>query len=406
MFGIQKVVGTWGELALGPLLLVIGLFMLVGDRLNLPQFGFSGNAEGLAKRGGWGALLIGVLFALAFCPTSGVFYFGMLIPLSASVTAGYLLPAVFAVATAIPVLAVAWILAFSVQQMGSFYGKMQKVQKWMGIVNAYFPIERLRNYLVTHRMYGLQYLLAALFGAITPFCSCSSIPLFIGFVKGGIPLGVTFAFLITSPLVNEVAVAMFLGSFGLKVTLIYVVSGILLGVIGGFVLGRMRLAPYLSDWVKQIQAHSSAQADEWEKDHTTFIRRLPAIVRDAWRIVRGVLVYILIGIGIGAFMHGFVPEGFFEQYMSKDNWLAVPLSVLLAVPMYANAAGIVPVIEVFVAKGIPMGTAIAFMMAVVGLSLPEATLLKKVMTWRLIGIFFGTVAFFIILSGYLFNFIL
>lgn len=169
----------------------------------------------------------------------------------------------------------------------------------MGIVNAYFPIERLRNYLVTHRMYGLQYLLAALFGAITPFCSCSSIPLFIGFVKGGILL-----------------------------------------------------------------------------------------------------------IGIGAFMHGFVPEGFFEQYMSKDNWLAVPLSVLLAVPMYANAAGIVPVIEVFVAKGIPMGTAIAFMMAVVGLSLPEATLLKKVMTWRLIGIFFGTVAFFIILSGYLFNFIL
>lgn len=225
-------------------------------------------------------------------------------------------------------------------------------------------------------------------------------------MKGGIPLGVTFAFLITSPLVNEVAVAMFLGSFGLKVTLIYVVSGILLGVIGGFVLGRMRLAPYLSDWVKQIQAHSSAQADEWEKDHTTFIRRLPAIVRDAWRIVRGVLVYILIGIGIGAFMHGFVPEGFFEQYMSKDNWLAVPLSVLLAVPMYANAAGIVPVIEVFVAKGIPMGMAIAFMMAVVGLSLPEATLLKKVMTWRLIGIFFGTVAFFIILSGYLFNFIL
>ncbi len=134
MFGIQKVVGTWGELALGPLLLVIGLFMLVGDRLNLPQFGFSGNAEGLAKRGGWGALLIGVLFALAFCPTSGVFYFGMLIPLSASVTAGYLLPAVFAVATAMPVLAVAWILAFSVQQMGSFYGKMQKVQKWMNLL--------------------------------------------------------------------------------------------------------------------------------------------------------------------------------------------------------------------------------------------------------------------------------
>ncbi|CDD51151.1 uncharacterized protein BN800_02392 [Bacteroides sp. CAG:875] len=211
----------------------------------------------------------------------------------------------------------------------------------MGIVNAYFPIERLRNYLVTHKMYGLQYLLASLFGAITPFCSCSSIPLFIGFVKGGIPLGVTFAFLITSPLVNEVAVAMFLGSFGLKVTLIYVISGILLGVIGGIVLGRMRLAPYLSDWVKQIQAHSSAQADEWEKNRTTFIKRLPTIVRDAWKIVSGVLIYILIGIGIGAFMHGFVPEGFFQQYMSKDNWYAVPLSVILAVPMcYACCADV------------------------------------------------------------------
>lgn len=276
----------------------------------------------------------------------------------------------------------------------------------MGIINAYFPIERLHNYLMTHKMYGLQYLLASVFGAITPFCSCSSIPLFIGFVKGGIPLGVTFAFLITSPLVNEVAVTMFLGSFGLKITLIYVLSGILLGVIGGVVLGRMKLHPYLSDWVKQIQANSSAQADSWEKEHTTFLKRLPAIVRDATQIVRGVLVYILIGIGIGAFMHGFVPEGFFQEYLSKDNWLAVPLSVILAVPMYANAAGIVPVIEVFVAKGIPVGTAIAFMMGVVGLSLPEATLLKKVMTWRLIGIFFGTVAFFIILSGYLFNYIL
>ncbi len=276
----------------------------------------------------------------------------------------------------------------------------------MGIINAYFPIERLRNYLQTHKMYGLQYLLASIFGAVTPFCSCSSIPLFIGFVKGGIPLGVTFAFLITSPLVNEVAVAMFLGSFGLKVTLIYVISGILLGVIGGFVLGRMKLENQLSDWVCQIQAQATTEAEAWEKEHTSFWKRLPSIVRNAWGIVRGVLIYILIGIGIGAFMHGFVPEGFFEQYMSKDNWFAVPLSVILAVPMYANAAGIVPVIEVFVAKGIPIGTAIAFMMAVVGLSLPEATLLKKVMKWRLIGIFFGTVTLFIILSGYLFNFLL
>lgn len=276
----------------------------------------------------------------------------------------------------------------------------------MGIVNAYFPIERLREYLVSHRLYGLQYLLASIFGAITPFCSCSSIPLFIGFVKGGIPLGVTLAFLITSPLVNEVAVAMFLGSFGLQATMVYVVSGILLGCIGGFVLGRMRLEPYLSDWVKHVQAQSEEQTEQWERDNATFTQRLPTIISDAWQIVRSVLIYVLIGIGIGAFMHGFIPEGFFEQYMSRENWYAVPLSVILAVPMYANAAGIVPVVEVFVAKGIPLGTAIAFMMAVVGLSLPEATLLKKVMTWRLISIFFATITLFIILSGYMFNIIM
>lgn len=276
----------------------------------------------------------------------------------------------------------------------------------MGIINAYFPIECLRNYLTSRKLYGLQYFFAALFGAITPFCSCSSIPLFIGFVKGGIPLGVTFAYLITSPLVNEVAVAMFIGTFGLRITSIYVISGILLGMVGGFILGKMKLEPYLSDWVKQIQQNSTSDSGTWEKEHTPFFRRLPIIMQEAWGIVKGVLLYILIGIGIGAFMHGYVPEGFFEQYMSKDNWFAVPLSVVLAVPMYANAAGIVPVIEVFVAKGIPIGTALAFMMAVVGLSLPEATLLKKVMTWRLIGIFFGLITLFIIMLGYLYNIVL
>ena len=273
----------------------------------------------------------------------------------------------------------------------------------MGIVNAYFPIDNLRHYLATRKLYGFQYLFASLFGAITPFCSCSSIPLFIGFVKGGIPLGVTFAFLITSPLVNEVAVAMFLGSFGMRATAIYVVSGILLGMIGGFVLGRFKLERYLSPWVRQLQAQSDTKSEVWTEERTPFVRRLPVIVRDAWGIVRGVLVYVLIGIGAGAAMHGYVPEGFFEQYMSKDNWFAVPLAVVCAVRMYANAAGIVPVVQVFVTKGIPLGTAIAFMMGVVGLSLPEATMLKKVMTWRLIGIFFGVMTLFFILSGYVFN---
>lgn len=276
----------------------------------------------------------------------------------------------------------------------------------MGVINAYFPIDRLRTYLTTHKLYGVQYFFASLFGAITPFCSCSSVPLFIGFVKGGIPLGVTFAFLITSPLVNEVAVAMFLGTFGLRITLIYVVSGMLLGMIGGFVLGKMRLEGYLSDWVKNIQMSSEAEAAVWEKENVKFRDRLPSILKDSWGIVKGVLLYVIIGIAIGGLIHGYVPEGFFQHYMAKSSWFAVPLSVVLGVPMYANAAGIVPVIEVFVAKGVPIGTALAFMMAVVGLSLPEATMLKKVMTWRLIGIFFGTITLFIILLGYLYNAIL
>lgn len=276
----------------------------------------------------------------------------------------------------------------------------------MGVINAYFPIDRLRNFLTTRKLYGFQYFFAAIFGAITPFCSCSSIPLFIGFVKGGIPLGVTFSFLITSPLVNEVAVAMFLGAFGMKATLVYVISGIMLGIIGGFVLEKFKLERYLSDWVKKIQAQSEKETADWEAEHIPFIKRVPVILKDAWGIVRGVLLYVIIGIGIGAAMHGFIPEGFFEVYLSKDNWYSVPLAILLGIPMYANAAGVVPIIQVFVAKGVPLGTAIAFMMAVVGLSLPEATLLKKVMTWRLIGIFFGVVALFIMLSGYLFNMIL
>lgn len=275
----------------------------------------------------------------------------------------------------------------------------------MGIINAYFPVDRLRNYLSNHRLFGLQYLFASLFGAITPFCSCSSIPLFIGFVKGGIPLGVTLSFLITSPLVNEVAVAMFLGTFGIKATLVYVISGIMFGTVGGFVLGRFNLSSMLSPWVLQLQQNSISETEKWEAEKVSFIQRLPSILRDSWGIVKGVLLYVIIGIAIGAAMHGYVPDGFFEKYLSETEWYSVPLAVILGVPMYANAAGVVPIIQVFVSKGVALGTAIAFMMAVVGLSLPEATLLRKVMTWRLIGIFFGTITVFIILSGYLFNWI-
>ncbi len=275
----------------------------------------------------------------------------------------------------------------------------------MGIVNSYFPVDKIRNFLSRNKLYGLEYVFASTFGAITPFCSCSSVPLFIGFVKGGIPLGVTFSFLITSPLVNEVAIAMFIGMFGLKTTLIYVSSGIILGMIGGFVLGKLKLEKYLSPWVKGLLPNAEREGN-LEEENQTFIERLPLIFSEAVGIIKGVFWYIIVGIGIGALMHGFIPTGFFETYISKDNPLAVPLAVIFGVPMYSNAAGVLPIIQVFVQKGIPIGTAIAFMMAVIGLSIPEATLLKKVMTWKLIAIFFTVVTICIIISGYLFNIIL
>lgn len=275
----------------------------------------------------------------------------------------------------------------------------------MGVVNSYFPIEKIRNFLSRKKLYGLEYFIASTFGALTPFCSCSSVPLFIGFVKGGIPLGVTFAFLITSPLVNEVAIAMFVGMFGLKATILYVSSGILLGIIGGYVLGQLKLEKYLSSWVQNLMANAEKESER-EDTKEKFVERLPNIFKEALGIIKSVFWYIIIGIGIGAIMHGFIPTGFFEHYISRDNIFAVPIAVILGVPMYSNAAGVIPIIQVLVQKGIPIGTAIAFMMAVVGLSLPEATLLKKVMTWKLIAIFFGVITFFIILSGYLFNIIL
>lgn len=273
----------------------------------------------------------------------------------------------------------------------------------MGIVNSYFPIERIRNFLSRNKLYGLEYFFASIFGAVTPFCSCSSVPLFIGFVKGGIPLGVTFAFLVTSPLINEAAVAIFIGTFGVKITVIYVISGILLGVTSGIVLGKLKLEYLLTDWVKKVWQDSEMENEKFRTEKLPFFRRVPYIINDAWGIIKNVAIYVVMGIAIGAGMHGYVPEGFFEQYIGRDTWYTIPLAVILGVPMYANAAGIIPVIQVFVAKGIPIGTSLSFMMAVVGLSIPEAILLKKVMTGRLIAIFFSVVTICIIISGYMFN---
>ena len=276
----------------------------------------------------------------------------------------------------------------------------------MGIVNSYFPIDKVKNYLSRHKLYGLEYLVASLFGVVTPFCSCSSVPLFIGFVRGGIPLGVTFSFLITSPLVNEVAIGLFVGLFGIKTTIIYVVSGVLLGTVSGVILQKLNLERHLTPWVKEVLANAQRDQDIFQAEKQTFKQRLPIIWAEVVKIIKGIIPYVLVGIAIGGLMHGYIPEGFFEKYMDKDNLFAVPIATILAVPMYSNASGILPVVQVLVAKGIPLGTAIAFMMGVVGLSLPEAMLLKKVMTLKLIAIFFSVVTLCIIISGYLFNIIL
>ncbi|MCB9310441.1 MAG: permease [Lewinellaceae bacterium] len=277
---------------------------------------------------------------------------------------------------------------------------------FMGILNSYFPIEKVRNFLSRNELYGFQYLMASLFGVVTPFCSCSSVPLFIGFVSGGIPLGVTFAFLVTSPLVNEVAIGLFLGLFGVKTTVIYVASGVLLGTISGMILQKLKLESHLTPWVKEVLNNAQKEQDKFVAEKQSLKQRLPAIRAEVLNIFKGIIPYVLAGIAIGGLMHGFIPEGFFEQYMSKNNPFAVPVATILAVPMYMNASGVLPVVQVLVEKGIPLGTAIAFMMGVVGLSLPEAMLLKKVMTLKLIIVFFGVVTLCIIISGYIFNLIL
>lgn len=276
----------------------------------------------------------------------------------------------------------------------------------MGMINSYFPIDKVRNFLTKRKWYGLDYFLASFFGTVTPFCSCSSVPLFIGFVKGGIPLGVTLAFLISSPLVDAVSVALFIGMFGWKVTIVYVVSGVILSMIAGYILGKMNLERLLTPWVQKILENKQKIDLEEELSYPTFMARIPSIFKEALGIMKGVSLYILIGIAIGGAMHGFIPTGFFEEYIKADNPFAVPIAVISGVPMYSNSAGVLPILDVLVQKGIPIGTAIAFSMAVVGLSIPEGLLLKKVMSTKMLLIFFAVVTFCIILSGYIFNLIL
>ncbi len=273
------------------------------------------------------------------------------------------------------------------------------ITHFMSLLRYYLPIEKLRDFLTRHKFYGLDYFLATIFGAITPFCSCSSIPLFIGFIEAGIPLGITFAFLITSPLINEVALALFVGMFGLKITIIYVISGIIIGMIGGFIIGKLHLEKYVEDFVWKVKSKKY----EAKNKKVAFSKILKTISREAFDITKKIVLYVLFGVGVGAFIHGFVPQGFFGKYLQKAGWWGVPLAVILAVPLYSNASGVIPIVQSLVEKGVPIGTALALMMAIVGISLPEALILKKVIKWQLLVVFFIIVAMGIILIGYLLN---
>lgn len=272
---------------------------------------------------------------------------------------------------------------------------------FMAIVRHYLPVEKLRDFLASRNWYGLDYFLAALFGTITPFCSCSSIPLFIGFLEAGIPLGATFTFLIISPLVNEIAVVLFAELFGWKITLAYVVSAILLGIISGFIISKLKLEKQVEDYVWKIK---SQKRDKYEQKKS-FFSLLKMFWKEGFKITQKIALYVFLGIGIGALIHGYIPIDFFEKYITNENLLSVPIATISAVPLYANSIAVIPIMGSLVEKGIPLGTAMAFMMAVVGLSLPEALILKKVMKTKLLLIFFGIVTLNIIIIGYLFNFI-
>lgn len=270
----------------------------------------------------------------------------------------------------------------------------------VGILRSYFTPERARQLLSGRREFSGN-VLAALFGVATPFCSCSAVPLFIGFVTAGVPLGVTLSFLISAPMVNEVALALLFVMFGWKVALLYVTTGLTIAILSGWVIGRLKLERHVETWVWKIAAESAPPATPRSFHDRVLDGR--AAVRE---IAGKVWPYVVTGIAVGSAIHGYVPTGFMASFMGRDVWWAVPLAVLLGVPMYANAAGVIPVVQALLGKGAALGTVLAFMMAVVGLSLPETIILRKVLRPVLIAVFIGVVAIGILIVGYLFNAVL
>lgn len=270
------------------------------------------------------------------------------------------------------------------------------------LVQTFVSPEKTRD-MVEGKGEGVGNLMASMFGAITPFCSCSSVPLFIGFVEARIPLGITFSFLITSPLMNQVAFVMLIGLFGWQVALVYLVSAITIGTVAGMILGRMNLELYVEDFVYKVKVNAQGQMAE---EKLTWVQRFERAAEGTRDIVRRVWLFVIVGIGIGAGIHGFVPEGALTSIMGEQAWWSVPVSVLLGVPLYSNAAGIIPIISVMLEKGAALGTVLAFMMSVIALSLPELIILRRVLKPRLIAIFVAVVASGIVFTGYLFNIII
>ena len=267
----------------------------------------------------------------------------------------------------------------------------------IGFLRTYLPQNKIKKWLSGKRK-GLGNLLASLFGAITPFCSCSSIPIFLGFLEAGVPLGATFSFLITSPLINEYLVVLMLGFFGWKITLLYIISGIFIGTISGMILGKMKLEKHL---VKDLIAKNT-KLDKEER-HKGLKSRVLFGINEANSIVKKIWLWLLIGVGVGALIHNYVPQEAIQSIIAKTGFLSVPIATVLGVPMYGSCAAIVPIAVVLFQKGIPLGTALAFMMATAALSLPEAIILRRAMKLKLIAIFFGIVTLAIIFTGYLFN---
>ena len=271
----------------------------------------------------------------------------------------------------------------------------------VGVIRSFFTPERTRKALEGRSLFTGNIMASAL-GIVTPFCSCSAIPLFLGFVESGIPLGVTFSFLIAAPMINEVAVVLLFGMFGWKIAAIYVVTGLVIAITAGWVIGRLKLEKHVESWVYEVKAGDAG--DEEEKVQIS--DRIQAGYNAVKEIMGKVWVYVILGIAVGAAAHGYVPESFMANLMGKSTWFSVPLSVVIGVPLYSNAAGIIPIVSVLIEKGVPLGTALAFMMAVIGLSLPEMIILRKVLTVRLLAIFVGVVSSSILIVGYIFNCIL